>query len=143
MTKELVLLCGVPGSGKTWVIDHIKPKYVHLDHDKIANHTRTTDAVRGIVNGALMLASSPKPIILDCPFAERVLRDKLCQADFKVTPIFIVEHPDTIMARYYHREGKAATPATITRARTIVERATEWKAMTGTSYEILEYLKLL
>lgn len=143
MTKELVLLCGVPGSGKTWVIDHIKPKYVHLDHDAIAKFTKSAVMARTLTEHALKLVNSPKHIILDCPFSERVIREHLLAEDFKVTPVFIVEHPDTIVARYYHREGRPATPATLTRARTIADRANEWKAMMGTSNEVLEYLKSL
>lgn len=109
----------------------------------IAKFTKSSGMAKALVDAAQKLATSPKPIILDCPFSERIIRDHLKAADFKVTPVFIVEHPDAISARYYHREGKPATPATLTRARTIAERATEWKAMMGTSSEILDYLKLL
>jgi predicted kinase len=132
--SKVIMLCGVPGSGKTWVIRQLGDKFHHVSHDDIPTREK-------LVRHCYAAAAGPRPVIVDCPFAERLLRDELEAAGLHVVPVFIVEPPHVVAARYLKREGKPATKATITRAETIKDRAAEWGAQWGTSAEILDYLR--
>jgi predicted kinase len=128
------MLCGVPGSGKSWTANQL-PEYTYVSHD--AHKTGYADRV---VEAA---QSSAKPVLADCPFAERELRDRLQAKGITVEPKFIVEHPLVVKQRYEAREGRPVSSATLTRARTIESRADEWKAYKGTSEQVREHLKSL
>jgi len=129
----IYLLCGVPGSGKTWVIDQLKG-WLHIDHDSRGRFS--------LVDDARQLASTTKrPIIVDCPFKERSLRADLEDAGLQVTPLFIVEDPSVIFERYVAREGKSPAQSVITRAETIMNKVREWNAFYGTSQEVLDFLR--
>lgn len=134
---KVFLLCGVPGSGKTWVMDRLEGYgYQLLRNDDYFGPMRdllVDDVHRAALGGR-------EPVLVDCPFAEREFRAKLVDLEIDVEPIFIVEPPDVVAARYQQRQGKPASKATITRATTILNRADEWQARRGTSKEILELL---
>jgi hypothetical protein len=134
MSQKIYMLCGVPGSGKTWVSQQC-PEYTYISHD--AYKTGYADRI------AEAAQSSTKPVLIDCPFAERELRDKLQAKGLTVEPKFIVEHPLIVKRRYENREGKPVSAATLTRARTISTRADEWKAYKGTSEQVRQHLKSL
>ncbi len=132
MAQDVTLLCGVPGSGKTWVATALRDKFCYVEHDYCDDP----------VGQAWIAANTQaKPVLLDCPFAERKIRDALIDKGLNVTPVFIVEDPATIAHRYASREGKPASKSTLTRSVTIKERAEEWGAKFGTSTEILDYLR--
>ena len=132
--KIVYLICGVPGSGKTWVCESLKglATYVPIDryHESALMPTleKTSNA-------------SDTSIVLDCPFGERLLRGRLEAAGFTVRPFFIVEPVHVVQERYYQREGRYLGKAHVTRATTILDRALEWQAPYGTSEEILCLLK--
>lgn len=128
------MLCGVPGSGKSWVSQQL-PEYSYVSHD-LYKH----DYAEQVAKAA---ASSDKPILADCPFAERELKAKLESKGLTVEPKFIVEHPLVVKQRYEAREGRPVSSSTLTRARTISSRADEWKAYKGTSEQVREHLKKL
>lgn len=77
-----------------------------------------------------------KPILTECPFAERVLRESLEARGIIVLPYFVVEMPHLVAARYFKREGKPLPKAALTRASSIINRALEWNAPCGTSTDI-------
>lgn len=87
--------------------------------------------------------NSSGPVLADCPFAERKLRDELGRMNIRVIPFFIVEEPRVIASRYQDREGKPIARQHLTRAMSIQDRADEWEAPSGTSEEILKILKEL
>lgn len=128
------LLCGVPGSGKTWVCNQIGEFFRHIPHDF---HTHDTLAV--VAKDASK--RSDKPIVIDCPFNERNLRAKLEAQGLPVTPVFIVEKAEVIRDRYWKRERRVPSPNVLTRAATIMEKVKEWKATYGTSDEVLQFFK--
>ncbi len=127
------LICGVPGSGKTWVCEQLQDKFAWLPHDlHYDDHVEAT----------VMLAHhSSKPVITECPFGETATREKLEAMGCKVTPIFIVEQPQVVKRRYEKRTGKELPRNVATRSVTILERAHEWGALHGTSEEVLNHLK--
>ncbi len=133
MTKEVYLVCGVPGAGKTWVATQLKDKFSYLPHDE---HYK--DFINAIAETA---RKSDKPVITECPFAERITKEQLEKLGLKVHPVFVVEDPEVIKQRFRDREKKEASKASVTRAVSILERAREWRAPFGTSKQILDYLK--
>lgn len=132
---NVILLCGVPASGKTWVMSHLSGKYKCINNDDYIGKNRD-QIITDVKNSA-----KESPVIVDCPFAERERREKLESVGLTVKPVFIVESPNVINNRYLSREGKPATQSTLTRASTILDRAREWEAPYGTSSEILAMLR--
>lgn len=131
--KDIYLICGVPGAGKTWVCKQLTDKFTYVPHDE-----NIKDPIGGILKAS---EGTFRPIITECPFAERPMKDKLEMAGFHVIPYFVVEHPDVIYARFVARENKEPQKASMTRAVSIKERAKEWRAVHGTSKEILAHLQ--
>lgn len=132
--KPLYLICGVSGSGKTWVCKQLQDKFHYIPHDE--HYVR--DSLLIACNKARL---QPKPIITECPFGERPLRDFLTEHGYEVKPYFVIEAPHLVQQRYFERERKPLPQAANTRAGTIIKRAEEWKAPHGTSKEILEKLR--
>ena len=136
--QKVILLCGVPGSGKTWVMKQLGTKFFQVHHDANLDFTK-----QDLAQACLMGSRGDKPVIIDCPFAERELRAKMEALGLTVEPVFIIESAPVVAERYRKREGKGASQATLTRSTTIWGRAQEWNAHFGTSSEILEYLRNL
>ena len=131
---KVFLICGVPGSGKTWICKQLTEKFTHVAND---DHIGG-DYCKEIYRAA---RSSEKPVLADCPFAERLVRDDLIKRGLDVTPLFIVEAAQTVKKRYEARDGMPIPTNHLTRAMNIGKRADEWRAPKGTSQEILEYLR--
>lgn len=136
--RKVILLCGVPGSGKSWVISQLHDKYLHVNHDAIPGNPKNA-----LARQCRIAAQGNKDVIIDCPFAERELRDELIAQGLRVVPMFIVEPPNLVAKRYAQREGKPASQSTLTRALTIIDRANEWNAKMCTSTAMLLYLREL
>lgn len=134
MKPKVYLLCGVPASGKSWVADQVKDKFTYIPHDKYTRHELLLRAISEI-------NKNEKNVLIDCPFDERTLRTELESYGIEVLPIFIVESPDLIYSRYMKREGKPPAQNVLTRALSIRHKIEEWSAASGTSEEILKYLK--
>ncbi len=136
MNQAVILLCGVPGSGKTWVLDRLHDdKFTIVRNDDYIGHA--PGHLAGVV---AVCAKGQKPVIVDCPFGERLVKDALEARGLEVYPFVIVEDPDVVAERYEAREGKPASKTTLARAYSISARADEWNAPRGTSSEILEHL---
>lgn len=133
--QKIFLLCGVPGSGKTWVAMQLIHKFHYFENDDFIG--------RGDYGSELIKASrhSERPILATCPFAERELRDRLENSDIKVIPVFIVENAQLIKKRYEARDLKPIPSQHITRAINIKKRAEDWGAFNGTSEEVLKHLE--
>lgn len=133
MTRDVYLICGVSGSGKTWICNQLKDKFTYVAHDEHFN-----DHELFVWKSS---KDTDKPILTECPFAERILKEKLEGYGLKVIPYFVIEHPRVCEKRYMDREGKPIQKAAYTRAATIINRAIEWKAPNGTSEEVLKMLQ--
>lgn len=137
--KQVILVCGVPGSGKSWVcskfaLDAGGNPYKYVPHD---DHIKG-DYVKAIVDA---YEESNKKILADCPFAERELKEKLEKEGFTVKPVFIIEPTEVVKKRYFDRTGKELPKASVTRSVSIKNRVDEWKAPQGTSEKVLEMLR--
>lgn len=137
MKKPIIyLIIGVPGVGKSWVCEQLDGKHcAYVKHDLYIKD----DA--GYIDGLKVAAQAEQPVITDCPFAERITKEKLEAAGFEVRPWFIVESPIVVMARYRQRTGKNLPQASITRAGSILDRAKAWNAPYGTSQEVKDKLE--
>lgn len=135
--REVILVCGVSGSGKTWVCNQLKDKYHYIPNDSYIGSRETYQ--HALWMNARM--DDGKKILADNPFGERELKEYLELKGIKVTAYFIIEPPDVCASRYFKREGKPIQKSALTRAITIRDRAIEWGAKLGTSQQILEMLK--
>lgn len=129
------LICGVSGSGKTWVCKQLTDKFLYIPHDEHIH-----DIAQVVLRASIV---SEKPIITECPFGERVQRGSLEVLGIVVKPFFVVERPEIVAKRYYDREKKTLPQNALTRASTIINRAYEWGCPWGTAKEILEKLKAI
>jgi len=133
--QNIYLICGVSGSGKSWVCNQLVNKFHYLSHDLYNIQSKNYEPV--LVQAA---KTSTKPILADCPFGERLLRDSLEKQGCTIIPYFIVEPVSVITFRHLKRNGKEPSKAVITRAGTIINRAQEWNAKYGNSQYILDIL---
>ncbi len=146
MNQSIYLICGVSGSGKSWICRQLRDKFTYVEHDKFyapPSKMHVTMCNRLYQTALKDAAKGDKPVITECPFAERTLREDLEKAGFKVIPYFVIEPTSVVQHRYRTREGKEVSAAVITRSVTIRKRADEWDAPSGTSNEILAMLKRL
>lgn len=130
--KKLYLLCGVSGSGKSYVCNRMAHKFTYVSHDLYKD-----TLIDAVVNAS---KRTEKALLVDCPFGETKLREDLTAQGFDVIPLFIIESPEIVSKRYFAREKKPITKSALTRASTIVNRADEWKALKGTSDQMLNIL---
>ncbi len=132
-TKNVIVVCGVSGSGKSWACRQVADKFNYIPHDE---HYK--DHVQVITKE---LNRSNKTVITECPFGERVFKQALEANGLTVLTVFVIEDPDLIAERYYKRENKELPKNAYTRATTILNRALEWGSFYGTSEQILNHLK--
>lgn len=133
--NKIYLICGVPGSGKTWVLDQLKEDHKTIHYDRHFNTPRADYANK------LLDASKLGPVIADCPLGISEIVNYLYDNGGEVTPLFIVEKPDVVTSRYFKREGKSIPKQHLGRIDTIKRRAKEYSAFSGTSKEVLEHLR--
>lgn len=134
--QEIYLIVGVPGSGKTWVCEQLKDSFDYLRHDDYPNDKVYVSAVYKLQGTAT------KPILIETPFSVSQILEPLSK-HFIVTPVFIIETPSLTQLRYESRENKEIPKGHLTRIQTYIERAKALQAFTGTSEEVLKYLKSL
>lgn len=152
--QPIYLIIGVPGSGKSWVARQLKDKYHYVAHDRCWVHPTLSppdgdedcDWPSGAKSTHIQVLvreaeKAQKPILTECPFGERPLKEELESHGLKVIPIFVIEYPRIVADRYRKRTGRIIPQASLTRATTIVNRADEWQAERGTSQEVLEILR--
>ena len=156
MTDTVVLVCGVQGSGKSWICRQLTSQFEYVPHDQcwkhpIAKPKNQIDAKWGppgcvsthfetIVKRA---EDADRPVITEVPFAEKKLKEDLEAEGLTVMPVFVIEDTATLRKRYFGRERKHLNKSAVTRAEGLPERAAEWDAFAGTSAEVLDHLKHL
>jgi hypothetical protein len=132
--KNITLLVGVPGSGKTWATNQLSDKY-HV----VANDAHIgKDYAAAIVEAA---HTANKPVLCEAPFSISQVKDKLQSRGFRVKPVFIIEADNVLQQRYSSREGRNIPQGHITRQRTYRQRAADGGHFAGTSSQVLEHLK--
>ena len=135
--KRVVLLIGVPGSGKSWVASQLTSQYKYLPHDQFI----TSDYLRAIVAAYQM--PDPKPLLVETPFSITKFFEGLAPHGIEITPVFIIESKEVLATRYFDRSGKYILGGHLTRQKTYEERAKQLQSFSGTSQEVLTHLKRL
>lgn len=138
--QTVLLLIGVPASGKTWVTKQLGHKYDLCRHDDYM-----PPAPKGAYVAALIERSktAQRPIMAEAPFSISEIKNPLEAAGVKVIPIFILEEMKVLFERYLKRNHQPYPAGHITRQATYQNRRVELKAFGGTSTEALEHLKRL
>lgn len=134
MTASVFLVCGVQGSGKTWVLTQLADHFTVVANDDYIGKDYVAAIVAATTKG--------QPVLADCPFGERSLRAALEAAGVTVRPYFIVEPTEVVAARYLARTGQPLPHQAQLRTRSIKDRAIEWAAPHGTAEDVLELLRL-
>lgn len=129
----IYMVIGCPGSGKSWVCNQLADRFEYMKHDDYPNHTAYVSAIS--------LRNNTKPLLIETPFSVSQIKESLEKKGFVIVPVFIQEHPDVVRQRYREREGKEIPAGHLSRQNTYAERATAWQAYSGTSAQVLDYLR--
>jgi hypothetical protein len=135
VAAKIVLVVGVPGSGKTWVCHQLRTRFVYIPHDDYKVEQEYFDK---------LLATSQQsdvPVLGEAPFGISKFLETCEFSGIEAVPVFIIEDDEVIIDRYYQREHKMPYPGTLTRQQTYKERAEQLGAFQGTSEEVLNYLR--
>jgi hypothetical protein len=129
--NKVYLVVGVPGSGKSWVCSQLKESFYHVPHD-----SHIGSDYPGLIKELSGLVQS-KPILAETPFSVSQFTDILSN----VETVYVLDRYEVVLERYKAREGKAPAPGDRTRQETYRKRARESGSFSGTSQEVLDYLK--
>jgi len=134
--RQIVVLVGVPSSGKTFITSQVRDLYEVVQND---------DYIGKDYLGALMNASAMDgpPVLGECPFSMSQIVDPLKAKGRRVTTVFILEDDVTLARRYLARDKKPIPPQHLSRQKTYRERAIASGSFSGTSSQVLDYLKKL
>lgn len=136
--ETIYLVVGVPGSGKSWICEQLKDRFTYCHHDGYIGHIAHPEAyVDGILEAA---KETEKPILAEAPFSVSAIKNPLEWHGHRVVPLYIIEDPSVVAARYQKREGKPIPKGHLTRMNTYAQRAKATKAFHGTSREVFERL---
>lgn len=139
--REVVLLVGVPGVGKSWVTNQLGDTFDQCLND---------EHIGKDYPGALIRESGrpgDKPVLGEVPFSMSTVMDPLKNARRRVTTVFIVEDDRVLTDRYFKRavknnsERRAIPPGHLSRQKTYAQRAKESGSFVGTSEQVLAHLK--
>lgn len=137
--KQIYMVIGCPGSGKSWVCNQLRELYDYMPHDDYILGEKSTalyiDAIKAMHRRAL------KPLLIETPFSISQIKDPLEKQGFRIVPVFIQEHPDVIRTRYRERGSGDLPYGHLSRQATYAERAKLWQSFVGTSAQVLAYLK--
>jgi len=155
VTNTIILVCGVQATGKSWLCRQLTGHYHYIAHDRCWVHPNATPEtgddphwvpgatsthLQTLVNKAW---DSELPILTEVPFAERKLKNDLIDHGLKVIQVFVVDEPETILTRYFEREGKELPGGVLIRNNSMREKAIAQGDFFGNSNEVLEHLKEL
>ena len=144
MKQDIYLIVGTPGSGKTWCMKQLEKGFdvCHHDNEPLQGGFKGWGGEDGYVKEIAKRASTgSKPVLADTPFSLSKLKEPLEKQGFTVKPVFIIESPEVTSKRYYNREKRLIPQGHLTRIETYKARARELGAKTGTSEQILDYLR--
>ena len=141
LKMPIYLVVGVPGSGKSWVCEQLKDDYTYVHHDGFIYLKQPGAYVQEVLKVA---GNYPKkPLLIEAPFSVSETVKPLEAHGYRVIPVYIIEDPQVVSARYMKREGRFIPPGHLTRMQTYKLRAEAQKAFHGTSTEVYNHLKSL
>lgn len=133
---KIHFLVGVPGAGKSWIIDRLGDKYHVVRHDDVKG-----SAAHYVARIHAEARSANKELLIESPFGEAEIRRGLESLGHEVQNYFVVEKPRILAKRYHQREGKTLPVGHLTRQTTYRARAQELGAPIGDALEILDRLR--
>lgn len=131
--NKIYLIVGVPGSGKSWVCNQLKDKFNYIPHDKV--HECNTQLYIDNIN--FIARTRDKPVLAETPFSVSIYTDAIQN----IETVYILEDYNKVLERYEVREGKRPSPGDRTRQETYTKRAKKSNSFSGTSQEVLNYLR--
>ena len=135
--QPVYLVVGCPGSGKSWVCEQLKDRFHYVHHDLFIGMAGAA-YVWELFQAAY---TADRPVLGEAPFSVSEIVEPLKAFGVKVRPVFISEAPQVIARRYLKREKKSIPKGHLTRQETYAKRAKAMRAFSGTSSEVLDYLK--
>ena len=142
MRQKVYLVIGVPGSGKSWVCNQLKDKFVYKNHDARLGHANQPELY---INDILEAAEgATKPILIEAPFSISAIKDPIEEAGYEVEPIVIADDDYVISMQYKldpTRQGNDIPKGHLTRMGTYIQRAKTLGWFHGNSSQVLEHLK--
>lgn len=132
--SPIYILVGTPGSGKTWIAGQLEAKFDVVYHDAFIGMDYTNELMR-------RARLNRKPVLGETPFSVTRIVEPLEAKGFTVHPVFVIESDTVTKERYRAREGRDIPQGHLTRIGTYRIRAKELGARSGTSLEILNYLR--
>lgn len=141
--QPIYLVCGVPGSGKTWVCEQMTDHFTFLPQKNYI--VKGADSPIAHHKAALMKAAreSERPILSEVPFMISIIIRELEAAGHKVHPVFVIEPEHVVKRRYEAREKRPIPKQHITRVNTVRQRAMELGEFFGSSDDVLSYFQNL
>jgi hypothetical protein len=139
MKREVTMLVGVPGSGKTWITKRLKDKYSVVEHDNHINDKNQPEAYVAAIKEAA--EKSTRPLLIEAPFSISQIKEPLEAADFLVRPVFIIEDPLVVSLRYLRRDRRMIPKGHLTRMQTYAQRAKATNSFYGTAEQVLQHLQ--
>lgn len=127
--KTIYVVTGAPGSGKSWVCDNLANQYSYISYDDFPKESHLQ---------LIFSDNSNKPILYD-PWRKATSFVKRYSGSLDIKLVVIVESLDVVKERILSRGGTVNenTEKYVKRAVNIACGA----HFSGTSYEVLEYLK--
>lgn len=131
----ITLLVGVPGVGKSYVCSRLIDKYDYVSHDRFMK--RHDEYVAEI----LSRAKQSEFVLCEAPFSMSETVGPLEASGHTVRPVFIIEEPVILAARYMKDRAKPIPKGHLTRQDTYLKRAIAGGHFFGTSEQVLEHLR--
>lgn len=135
--QKVFLLVGVPGSGKTWVVDRIKDKFHIVQNDDYINEG-SDSYIEAIKDAA---RESKQPVIAEAPFSMMRVLEPLQEEGIDTECVFIIEDPEVLAERYFKRSKNEIPKGHLTRMNTFAQRAKAMGAFSGNSTQVMEHLR--
>jgi len=125
----IFMVIGCSGSGKSWVCNQLKDLFTYISYDS----TRKKNHISGL------LAYSDKPKLYDPPIKISTFF-KRNSSRFNIRCVAILESDDVVKSRIEKRGGEW-TDHISKRNKTMRKRAEKYAEFSGTSEQVLDYLK--
>jgi hypothetical protein len=123
------LVSGISGSGKSWVCEQLLDKFTYVSYDREQRRDHLD----------LLKATTGKPKLYD-PSIKISTFIRRYSYLFDIRPVFIIENESVIRDRLEIRGG-VFTDYAPRRMKVIASRAAKYGVFSGTSSEVLDYLK--
>jgi hypothetical protein len=139
--SPIVLLAGVPASGKSWVASRARNDFHYLPHDGYKRDKysdQLNDYLADIVIAATNI-NSKKPLLIETPFSVSRIAGPLERMGFQVIVVYVLETEDTLFKRHTTR-GTEARASYLTQQVTYYDRAILSDSFHGTSEEALAHI---